>query len=157
MNFSKTKNSSSKQSLGGQKIVPILFLASLLVIWELACKLFSIPLYVLPSPVQVIQSLFTESATLSHHAAVTVMEAVIGILLSPDSGDRARHPYGLLSSGPPGHLPASCGNTDSSDDCAGADSHHLYGIWHRTENPDRYPDVLLPDRRQLFRRSGTGR
>ena len=45
MNFSKTKkNSSSKQSLGGQKIVPILFLASLLVIWELACKLFSIPL-----------------------------------------------------------------------------------------------------------------
>ena len=61
MNFSKTKkNSSSKQSLGGQKIVPILFLASLLVIWELACKLFSIPLYVLPSPVQVIQSLFTE-------------------------------------------------------------------------------------------------
>ena len=83
MNFSKTKkNSSSKQSLGGQKIVPILFLASLLVIWELACKLFSIPLYVLPSPVQVIQSLFTESATLSHHAAVTVMEAVIGILLS---------------------------------------------------------------------------
>ena len=83
MNFSKTKkNSSSKQSLGGQKIVPILFLASLLVIWELACKLFSIPLYVRPSPVQVIQSLFTESATLSHHAAVTVMEAVIGILLS---------------------------------------------------------------------------
>ena len=83
MNFSKTKkNSSSKQSLGGQKIVPILFLASLLVIWELACKLFSIPLYVLPSPVQVIQSLFTESATLSHHAAVTVMESVIGILLS---------------------------------------------------------------------------
>lgn len=83
MNFSKTKkNSSSKQSLGGQKIVPILFLASLLIIWELACKLFSIPLYVLPSPVQVIQSLFTESATLSHHAAVTVMEAVIGILLS---------------------------------------------------------------------------
>lgn len=83
MNFSKTKkNSSSKQSLGGQKIVPILFLASLLVIWELACKLFSIPLYVLPSPMQVIQSLFTESATLSHHAAVTVMEAVIGILLS---------------------------------------------------------------------------
>mgnify|MGYP000699444930 FL=1 len=83
MKFSKTKkNSSSKQSLGGQKIVPILFLASLLVIWELACKLFSIPLYVLPSPVQVIQSLFTESATLSHHAAVTVMEAVIGILLS---------------------------------------------------------------------------
>ena len=82
MNFSKTKkNSSSKQSLGGQKIVPILFLASLLVIWELACKLFSIPLYVLPSPVQVIQSLFTESATLSHHAAVTVMEAVIGPLL----------------------------------------------------------------------------
>ena len=25
------------------------------------------------------------------------------------------------------------------------------------ENPDRYPDVLLPDRRQLLRRSGTGR
>ena len=58
-----------------------MFLASLLVIWELACKLFSIPLYVLPSPVQVIQSLFTESATLSHHAAVTVMEAVLGILM----------------------------------------------------------------------------
>ncbi len=83
MRFSKTqKNSSSKQSLGGKKIVPILFLAALFIIWELACKLFAIPLYVLPSPVQVIQSLFAESATLGHHALVTVMEAAVGILLS---------------------------------------------------------------------------
>ena len=83
MNFSKTKkNSGSKQSPGGQRMVPVLFLAALLIIWELACKLFAIPLYVLPSPVQVIQSLFAESATLSHHAMITVMEAAVGILLS---------------------------------------------------------------------------
>ena len=158
MNFSKTKkNSSSKQSLGGQKIVPILFLASLLVIWELACKLFSIPLYVLPSPVQVIQSLFTESATLSHHAAVTVMEAVIGILLSlilaivlgilMDCFPLVRQGiYPLLVV------------TQTVPMIVLAPILIIYmGIWNRAENPDRYPDVLLPDRRQLFRRSGTGR
>ena len=74
MYFSKTKkNSSSKQSLGGQKIVPILFLASLLVIWELACKLFSIPLYVLPSPVQVLGRNFWFPLSLHHKLPIIEM------------------------------------------------------------------------------------
>ncbi len=83
MNVSKNKKiSNSKITFGGQRLVPALFLIGLLIIWELACKIFSIPLYVLPSPVQVIQSLISESAILSHHAAVTVMEAAVGIILS---------------------------------------------------------------------------
>lgn len=83
MNISKsTKSLNSKLSSGGQRLVPVIFLVGLLIIWELACKMFSIPLYVLPSPMQVIQSLISESATLYHHAMVTVMEAAIGIMLS---------------------------------------------------------------------------
>ncbi len=88
MNISKItksigfKSPYKSSSSGKQKLIPVLFLAALLVIWELSCNIFSIPLYVLPSPIQVIKSLISESATLSHHATVTLMEAAVGIVLS---------------------------------------------------------------------------
>lgn len=65
-----------------QQTVPLLFLSTLLVIWEASVHLFDIPLYVLPSPVQVFKTLFSERQTLMGHAAVTVMEAVSGIAIS---------------------------------------------------------------------------
>lgn len=65
-----------------QQTVPFLFLFTLLVIWEASVHLFDIPLYVLPSPVQVFKTLFSERQTLMGHAAVTVMEAVSGIAIS---------------------------------------------------------------------------
>lgn len=45
-----------------QNIIPALFIIILLLIWEAAVGFFHIPLYVLPSPVQVIRTLFRNSA-----------------------------------------------------------------------------------------------
>ncbi|MBP3926455.1 MAG: ABC transporter permease [Clostridium sp.] len=65
-----------------QNLIPALFLLSLLAIWEGAVRILKIPLYVLPSPVQVIQTLLSELDTLSGHAGVTVAEAVCGMVIS---------------------------------------------------------------------------
>ncbi|MGI6053459.1 MAG: ABC transporter permease [Clostridium sp.] len=66
----------------GKNLIPCLFMTVLLLVWEAACRIFSIPLYVLPSPVQVIQTLFAELPVLTGHAAVTVLEAAAGMALS---------------------------------------------------------------------------
>ena len=63
-------------------LTPALFLLALLILWEITCRAFEIPLYVLPSPVRVVETLFAELPTLAGHAAVTVAEAAAGIALS---------------------------------------------------------------------------
>lgn len=65
-----------------RNLIPALFLLSLLTVWEGAVRILKIPLYVLPSPVQVIQTLFSELDTLTGHAGVTVAEAVCGMVIS---------------------------------------------------------------------------
>ena len=65
-----------------RNLIPALFLLSLLAVWEGAVRILKIPLYVLPSPVQVIQTLFSELDTLTGHAGVTVAEAVCGMVIS---------------------------------------------------------------------------
>lgn len=65
-----------------QGLVPASFILALLLIWEGAVRIFDIPLYVLPSPVQVVRTLFAELPTLYGHCQVTVMEALAGISIS---------------------------------------------------------------------------
>lgn len=63
-------------------LMPILLMGAILFLWEGAVRLFHIPLYVLPSPIQVIQALVEEGAVLTSHASVTVMEALAGMGIS---------------------------------------------------------------------------
>lgn len=63
-------------------LVPASFIAALLLFWEAVVRLFHIPLYVLPSPIQVLASLVAERQTLLSHALVTVTEALCGIAIS---------------------------------------------------------------------------
>ena len=63
-------------------LIPVFFILILLLIWEGCCRIFKIPLYVLPSPVQVFETLLSELPTLLGHAGVTVLEAAAGIILS---------------------------------------------------------------------------
>ncbi len=65
-----------------QQLIPVIFILTLLAIWEAAVRIFGIPLYVLPSPVQVVKTLFVEAKTLSGHALVTTMEALAGIAIA---------------------------------------------------------------------------
>lgn len=65
-----------------RQLVPAAFLLSLLLFWECSVRAFEIPLYVLPSPIEVIKALVLERQTLFSHACITVFEAVSGILIS---------------------------------------------------------------------------
>nr|WP_243036136.1 hypothetical protein [Clostridium sp. AM51-4] len=46
------------------KMIPAVLILVLLVIWEAAVDLLHIPLYVLPSPLEVVKALFTEGTEL---------------------------------------------------------------------------------------------
>lgn len=65
-----------------RELMPVLLIIILLAIWEGAVHMFHIPMYVLPSPVQVIKALGEEAAVLAGHGAVTVAEALVGMGIS---------------------------------------------------------------------------
>lgn len=64
------------------KAAPVLVIAMLLVIWELAVQLAGIPLYVLPAPSDTIRALVKDFPALMGHAGITVMEALAGMGIS---------------------------------------------------------------------------
>lgn len=51
-----------------ERLMPAFFILGLLVLWEGAVRIFGIPLYVLPSPVQVAETLVQELPVLALHA-----------------------------------------------------------------------------------------
>jgi ABC-type nitrate/sulfonate/bicarbonate transport system permease component len=61
---------------------PILVIALLMLIWEAIVRIFEIPLYVLPAPSAMLCTFVAEFYTLAGHAAVTVMEALVGMGIS---------------------------------------------------------------------------
>ena len=65
-----------------KELIPAAWLFGLLLIWELSVRLLQIPLYVLPSPLAVVQTLGSEAGTLWGHALVTTGEAILGILIA---------------------------------------------------------------------------
>ena len=48
-----------------ERLMPAFFILGLLVLWEGAVRIFGIPLYVLPSPVQVAETLVQELPVLA--------------------------------------------------------------------------------------------
>ena len=65
-----------------KRAAPVLVLAAVLLFWEVAVRLFQIPLYVLPSPGEVLKALASERVTLWNHSLVTVAEALLGMGIS---------------------------------------------------------------------------
>lgn len=66
----------------GKNLMPAVFMGAALILWEAAVLGFHIPMYVLPSPVQVLRALFEERGTLTVHGGITVAEALTGIGIS---------------------------------------------------------------------------
>ena len=66
----------------GKDVIPAVVMAGILVAWELTVLIFEIPVYVLPSPVQVVRALIQDCQTQAGHGAVTVAEALTGIAIS---------------------------------------------------------------------------
>ena len=61
--------------------VPILLVLVLLVAWEGAVRLFDTPHYILPAPSRIGAAFFSHFPSLLHHAAVTLAEIVLGLVL----------------------------------------------------------------------------
>lgn len=61
---------------------PVLVIMGLLLMWELVVQLAGIPLYVLPAPSDTLLAFWTDLEELTAHALVTVLEALIGMLIS---------------------------------------------------------------------------
>ncbi|HIS04256.1 MAG TPA: ABC transporter permease [Candidatus Pullichristensenella avicola] len=65
-----------------QKPLPWLVVIALLALWECCVRIFDVPLYVLPGPIDVLAALGENAATLFSHAMVTSMEAIAGMLIA---------------------------------------------------------------------------
>ena len=139
-----------------QNIIPALFIIILLLIWEAAVGFFHIPLYVLPSPVQVIRTLFSELGTLGGHAAVTVSEALSGIVISLILSlllGIVMDCFPIIKQG----LYPVLVVTQTVPMIVLAPILIIYdGFWGCPENFDGCPDVLFPNRSQLLRRARPG-
>jgi NitT/TauT family transport system permease protein len=63
-------------------VYPIGMLVVLVVIWEAAARLFSLPPYLLPAPSAIVWSMGANSAVLIRESAATTMEIILGFVLS---------------------------------------------------------------------------
>jgi len=61
-----------------RRIMPWLLTALILCIWEIACRAFSIPSFLLPSPSQIIAALQKYAEVISDNALVTLITTTIG-------------------------------------------------------------------------------
>lgn len=66
----------------GDKLAPIIFIAIIIIIWELIARLSLVPAYILPGPVRIVQALIQELPILKEHILVTTLEAVGGFTLA---------------------------------------------------------------------------
>lgn len=61
---------------------PVLFLVLLIVLWDVAIRIFRIPPYQIPKPADVLLTLWTEGPQLLQQAVPTTIATVQGFLLS---------------------------------------------------------------------------
>lgn len=65
-----------------KKTIPIFVIGVLVLFFEALVRIFKIPMYILPAPSRVVHTLIKELPVLSTHIGITVLEAVLGILIS---------------------------------------------------------------------------
>ena len=56
-------------------------IALILIIWQAVCSFGIVPTYMLPSPVDVIKAMAGDAGLLARHSAVTLQEAIYGLLI----------------------------------------------------------------------------
>ncbi|MDV3125462.1 ABC transporter permease [Mycobacterium sp. 21AC1] len=66
--------------LGG--MLPVLTFAAIVLIWDLSVRIFEIPKYLLPGPIEVFTRIFTSSETLWRNGIVTLQEIFLGFGLT---------------------------------------------------------------------------
>lgn len=66
----------------GALIYPVGMMVALIVVWEVAARLFSIPPYLLPAPSQIVLSMDSNAVILIKESVVTTFEILLGFALS---------------------------------------------------------------------------
>ncbi len=64
-----------------EKFIPIIAILAFLLIWQMVCFFHWVPGYMLPSPVDVVKALVNDFPLLMHHAGVTLLEALLGLVI----------------------------------------------------------------------------
>ncbi|MFF2484592.1 ABC transporter permease [Paenibacillus sp. NPDC058071] len=65
-----------------QSLSVIATVAGMLVIWQLVCIIFEVPVYLLPTPLDIIQRIIVDWDVLIRHSGVTIFEILSGFGLS---------------------------------------------------------------------------
>ena len=63
-------------------IYPLITIIAAIIVWEIIVRIFQIPSYILPGPVQVAQAFIEDFSLIMYHAAATLAEGAAGIGIS---------------------------------------------------------------------------
>ena len=61
---------------------PVITIIIAVIVWELVTRIFDVPSYILPGPIQVVKALAKDFPLILHHAAASLGEGAIGLGLS---------------------------------------------------------------------------
>lgn len=86
MKKSENTEQNKKRSEYGLKTIPALITVFFVVFWQLAVDIFKIQTFILPSPINVLRSLYEERSLLLAHTLVTLGEALVGFITAVISG-----------------------------------------------------------------------
>ena len=63
-------------------IYPLITILAAVIVWEIVVRVFKIPSYILPGPLQVLQAFRGDFSLIMHHAGATLWEGAVGIGIS---------------------------------------------------------------------------
>lgn len=63
-------------------LLPIITLTIIVIIWETVCKVFNIPLWLLPAPSDIIYQMTRLTRTLLYHSYITFYESIFGFIIA---------------------------------------------------------------------------
>lgn len=65
-----------------KRLLPLSLGACLILFWEIGCRAWAVPAYILPPPSDVLVTAFSQYRTLAHHGSVTLFEILSGLALA---------------------------------------------------------------------------
>jgi NitT/TauT family transport system permease protein len=69
-----------------QFFLPVCFGVTVIILWEVICRAFAVPKYLVPTPSVIVREMGTDSAYLLSHLGSTFIEAALGLLLAASVG-----------------------------------------------------------------------
>ena len=67
-------------------LAPTVTVVGVLILWQVVCSVGLVPSFLLPSPLDVLAALIDDAPLLAQHCAVTLAEALIGLLCGVGAG-----------------------------------------------------------------------